>query len=124
MILELSLVAATAPAPPPPDSLLSVMLALVGLTLFALGFGLIFDRRGRHAGQRMTHDLTFARRIAAEPTSLDDLKKHRAATTADIQPGWRTLDVPGGVLASACESGADHEEVMGCWAFYAEAVVH
>jgi hypothetical protein len=122
--LELLLVAVTAPAPPQADSLLSVVLAVIGLTLFALGLGVIVDRKGRQEGQRMTHGLTFARRIAAEPKFLDHLKKQRDATTADIQPGWRTLEVPGGVLASPCDPGADHEEVMGCWAFYTTVVVH
>lgn len=63
----------------------------------------------------------FGKRIANDERSLNYLKKW-PKEASDIKPEWRSIPVSGGFIASGCMD--DHEEVMGCWAFYAKAIVH
>lgn len=53
-----------------------------------------------------------------DPKVADYLRKHPSDRTADAVPkDWPQHRVDGGVIAKGC-SGSDHEETLGCWAFY------
>ena len=62
------------------------------------------------------HSRTLGIKIAADYRLLNYLKAQSTWTVEDIAPGSTTVEVEGGVLASQCED--DHDEVLGCWAFY------
>jgi hypothetical protein len=58
------------------------------------------------------------RAILLTQAQIDYLRKFPSTLhSADVAPWWPQVVVPGGVVARSCD-GMNHEEVMGCWAFY------
>ena len=62
------------------------------------------------------HTRTLGLKIASDHRLLNFLKGRSVATIASIEPGSDRIEVDGGVIASSCQD--DHDEVLGCWAFY------
>jgi hypothetical protein len=65
------------------------------------------------------HAHTLGPKIAADYRLLNYLKGQSRRTVSELPPGRPTIDVEGGVLATECAD--DHDEVLGCWAFYKAA---
>ena len=53
--------------------------------------------------------------LALDSNAMRELRR-APRDIGEIQGGWRTVKVDGGLLASSCVS--DHPETISCWAFY------
>jgi hypothetical protein len=63
-----------------------------------------------------SHARTLGPKIAKDLRLLNYLRGRSVATVDQVDPGSTRIEVEGGTIASSCAE--DHEEVLGCWAFY------